>query len=248
MSKYTVQLRWPIEQKLNALKLNYSEDNWPNVYGLLGLDDYPIFEESHRKELNTKIIRAYYFREIGFETLGQFRWQMHRMMHEIMPYYNQLYLSEGIITDPVITKNMDYTETWTRDEKIDTSQNETDKRTTDNTANSSSSGASSDKNVFQDTPMNGLDTSAIKNMDYATNVTFDDGTTSSTASSTSKNVMSDTATTKRSEVGDYDGTKKHNEKGFDKDQSELLLNYRKTFLNIDLEIVDRLNVLFMGLW
>ena len=264
MSKYTTMLRWPIEQKLNDLKLSNAEKNWPKVYSMLGLEDYPIFDELYRQTLNDKIIRAYYFREIGFETVAQFAWQMRRTMFEIMPYYNQLYKSENLITDPLLTKSMDYSEKWTRDEKIINSDkgshNQTEseditrKSNTDTTNNSTTSAES--RNVFQDTPMNGLDTGAIKNMDYATNVTFDNSTDTTKATGNSdvsenrstNGKLDESTTSNRDETGDYDGTKVHNEKGFDKDQSELLLNYRKTFINIDLEIVDRVNVLFMGLW
>ena len=240
MSKYTTMLRFPIEQRLDELKLEHTEENWPRVYGILGLDDYPIYEEAHRSILNDKIIRTYYFREIGFETLGQFAWYMRAMMHDIMPYYNQLYPSEKFITDPMLSKNMGYTETWTRDETRNTTQD----GKSDTTTKSDSTSTSHDRNVFQDTPMNGLDTGAVEGMDYATNVTFDDGSTTNASTGSNGNVNS----MKRGEVGDYDGTREHTEKGFDGSQSELLLTYRKTLLNIDLEIVDRVNVLFMGLW
>ena len=232
MSKYTTQVRWIVEQTLDDLRLDRDEKNWGNVYKKLGLDDYPIFEEAHRKVLNDKIIRRYYFREIGFETAGQFRMMMRRTMHEIMPYYNQLYLSEGLITDPLQTKNLTYKEIWSRDEKTNRA-GVSDSTTTQQTTND-------DRNVYQDTPMNGLDTGAIEAMDYATNVTFDHGTTDFGSSSTNENSSDYT--------GDFDGTKVHEQKGFDHDQSELLLTYRKTFLNIDLEIVESLNDLFMGLW
>lgn len=292
MSKYTTQLRWPIEQKLKDLGKSFSEDNWPALYNMLGLDDYPIFDESYRQTLNDKIIRAYYFREIGFETMGMFRWQMHRFMHEIMPYYNQMYLSEKLVTDPMLSRNMDYTEKWTRDETITNADKGTEARdtkttgtsdTTDNTdttsttgttasgkANETTSSTVDSRNVFQDTPMNGLDTGAIQNMDYATNVTFDHSTESGTSATTTENKSDSNTvtgtdkttankttgtegiegktTSDRKQVGDYDGTKVHNEKGFDGSQAELLLAYRKTFVNIDLEIVERCNVLFMGLW
>ena len=49
-------------------------------------------------------------------------------------------------------------------------------------------------------------------------------------------------------TGDFDGTRVRNRKGYGTSQSELLLTYRKTLLNIDLEIVDSLSTLFMGLW
>lgn len=264
MSKYTTLLRFPIEQHLHDLKLDYSEKNWVNCYKLLGLDDYPIFDELYRETLNTKIIRRYYFREIGFETMGLFRWKMHETMHEIMPYYNQLYKSQDLITEPMFSRNMSYSEIWSRDEKIDSLEKETaDTKVTDDATSSSSNvsdmttdSTTNSRNVFQDTPMNGLDTGAIKNMDYATNVTYDDSKDSSkthSKSDTSSKSHDDRNTdydrdTTRNELGDYDGTKQHNERGYDGSQAELLLTYRKTFINIDLDIVNNLNDLFMGLW
>ena len=92
--------------------------------------------------------------------------------------------------------------------------------------------------------MNGLDTGAIEAMDYATNVTLDHGTTENGAST--KNETGGSSTD--GYTGDFDGTKVHNQKGYGTSQSELLLTYRKTLLNIDLEIVDSLSTLFMGLW
>ena len=50
MSKYTTELRWVIE----------------NGYDLQ-LNEYPIFDENYREELNQKIINHYYFREIGLD-------------------------------------------------------------------------------------------------------------------------------------------------------------------------------------
>lgn len=372
MSKYTTQLRFPIEQKLSNLGYNQKESNWKYTYEMLGLKDYPIFNEAYRETLNNKIIRSYYFREIGFETLGQFSWQMRRTMFEIMPYYNQLYESQDLVTDPMYSTNMDYSETWTRDEKItDTTntdetrkeeRNETQSKTTDeeqvttglkdttseNTVGTGNTRTVSEttsnkkvededtsnvrtdnltstshttlkettvttddaRNIFEDTPMNALDSGAVENYNYATNITYDHDDNNSYHDSTTDNKTTNTGTvtdkgtddktttdsgsrnetikdsgntsgasqgtektngtmsdrinermddsidisitdntdTNKKEIGDYDGTKKHNQKGYDKSQSELLLTYRETFINIDLEIIERLNILFMGVW
>lgn len=240
MSKYTTMLRFPIEQRLDDLRLPHSEDNWPHVYGIIGLDDYPVYDEAHRGVLNDKIIRRYYMREIGFETLGQFAWNMRRRMHEIMPYYNELFRSETLVTDPMLSRDLGYTETWTRDEA--TSRNRSDTRTAD--AESTSRSTSDGRNVFQDTPMNGLDSGAIEAMDYATSVTLDRGTTEDASSSRNET----SGSSADGYTGDFDGTRAHSLRGYDTSQSELLLTYRKTLLNIDLEIVDSLSTLFMGLW
>ena len=76
MAKYTIEIRSLVDRGFH-----------------FALDDYPIFDECHRKELNDKIIEHYYFREIGAETPDRFNFYLRRKMREIMPYYNQLYKS-----------------------------------------------------------------------------------------------------------------------------------------------------------
>lgn len=264
MSKYTTLLRWPIEQRLDELGLERTEQNWPRVYGFLGLDDYPIYEESHRKTLNDKIIRRYYMREIGFETMGLFVWNLRTHMHEVMPYYNELYKTVGLIVDPLSTKDMSFDETWTRDESESdertsrgkSTENESTQGNSDSHTTQTGSTASSDRNVFQDTPMNGLDTGAVEGMDYATNVTFDKGTTDS-ESQTDVNSRTDgnrdtsgsTSTDENgSRTGDFEGSRSTREHGYDRPQAETLLTYRKAIINIDLEVVESCAALFMGLW
>ena len=70
----------------------------------LNLNNYPIFNENYREILNNKIINHYYFREIGQETADRFNFCLARKMDEIMPYYNQLYMSEMIKFDPISTE------------------------------------------------------------------------------------------------------------------------------------------------
>lgn len=300
MSKYTVQLRYPLTQKLKDLGYSDDEDNWKYAYDYLGLGDYPLFDETYRETLNNKIIRRYYMMEIGFETFKLFSWNMRTRMHEIMPYWNAIYKAQNLIDNPLQSVNLNYSEEWTRDESIkddidgtknstnninknttnDVTKNSTTQGTNSNTASSATDTSSSesttadDRNIFEDTPMNGLDTAAIENYDYATNVTFDHSTSSTNSntdtdtssksdtvtsenyndtekdvySETQNDVYADTTTTDKTEIGDYEGTKKHRQNGYDKSQSELLLQYRKAFVNIDLEIVNSLNDMFMLLW
>lgn len=76
MSKYSLQLRWLVEQTLANGGWDLHEDNWNNAYDKLGLADYPIFDEAYRNTLNNKIIRHYWMYEIGSETAGLFRWNL----------------------------------------------------------------------------------------------------------------------------------------------------------------------------
>lgn len=70
----------------------------------LALDDYPIFDENYRSVLNNKIISHFYFREIGQETPDRFNHYLRMKMHEIMPYYNQLYKTTLIEFDPLVSE------------------------------------------------------------------------------------------------------------------------------------------------
>lgn len=57
------------------------------------IGDYPIWDESYRNVLNTKIKNHYYFKEIGQETPARFKFYLDTKLNEIMPYYNELYLT-----------------------------------------------------------------------------------------------------------------------------------------------------------
>lgn len=228
MSKYTTQLRWAVEQAEKDATGEYTPGVYTEAsYKALGLDSYPIFDESHRSVLNGKIISTYYFREIGFETIAQFAWYMRTRMATVMPYYNQLYESEGLITDPVSDVNVEYREIWAeKRENQTTSENET-------------SGASDSRNVYSDTPMSMLKNSgspSVENMDYATNVTYDDASDSSTSSGSGTSVNDDS------------GNRTRTEKGHRQSQADLLEKYRKSFLNIDQRIIEEVSDLFMSLW
>lgn len=219
MSKYTTQLRWVIEQAEIDSNGAYEPGIYTEAsYKKIGLSTYPIFDEKYRSQLNNKIIDHFYFREIGMETVANFAWFLRRKMNEIMPYYNQLYESVDLVTDPVNEIDVTYLE------HIDAKSN--------NTANSTTT--TDDSNVYSDTPMDFIEDglSAIKNGNYATNANYDQGE-SNTDSTANTNSEQDRLRT---------------EKGHRQSQSDLLLKYRETFINIDIMIIEELEDLFMGVW
>lgn len=63
--------------------LNYGFD--------LGLQDYPIYDESDRDRLNQAIVDHFYEREISAETPGQFIFWLNRQMSERMPQINRVW-------------------------------------------------------------------------------------------------------------------------------------------------------------
>lgn len=70
-------------------------------------DPFPIWDEAHRGELEKKIIEHYYFRQIGFETVGRFKFMLNTRLREIMPRMNKLYKTTIYKYNPIENYNME---------------------------------------------------------------------------------------------------------------------------------------------
>lgn len=101
MAGYTTEVR-TICEEIAGESCDYSSTDEiiataaPRIFG-----NYPIFDETHRATLNEKILRHYFFREIGVETVGLWKMLLNTRMREIMPYYNKLYESESLRFNPL---------------------------------------------------------------------------------------------------------------------------------------------------
>ena len=104
MSKYTTEVRFIVEQ-MNGYKESQERGSINEMVNNVSseiIGEYPLFDEAYRQTLNNKIIKHFYTREIGYETVGLWRFKLNTKMNEIMPYYNQLYESELIEFDPLL--------------------------------------------------------------------------------------------------------------------------------------------------
>lgn len=63
--------------------------------------DFPIYDEAYRPELEKKILRHFYTREIGYETVGLWKLKLEDKLNLIMPYYNKLYESTLLEFNPL---------------------------------------------------------------------------------------------------------------------------------------------------
>lgn len=224
MSQFTTELRNVVNQTLDDANLPRSEANWYAAYKIIGLDDYPIFDEAYRQTLNDKIVRHYWMREIGGETVALFRLFLRRAMHEIMPYYNQMYESLAVANgiDPLIGKKLSTTEGASG--------------TSTSNAAMSSTTSSDGSDIYSDTPQSALNLINIKEGKYASTADF-------TTAATSDSSNSDAS-------GTYVNDLNRLIAGHEQPEAELLLLWRKTFVNIDLEIIESEAVreCFMGIW
>lgn len=184
----------------------------------LAMKDYPIFDEEYRAQLNNKIFEHFWFREIGLETAALFKRFLNRKMNEIMPYYNQLYKSTLLEIEPITRIDL-----W---EKFIRSDNGEFNGTMQDTTNNF--------NVHSDTPQGTLATSDIKNDLYASSASKDENKQNTSTNQTTENELEHL---------------KHNwGNPASRTDSEMLLEFRKTFLNIDMLIISELEELFMQIW
>lgn len=115
--------------------------------------NYPIFDQSYKAPLEAKILKHYYTREIGFETVGLWKLKLDTKLNEIMPYYNQLYESTLIKFNPLYDVDLERT----HNRKGDTNKNEFGDNTNTETQNGSvnTTGTQNDRgNQVTDTTSN----------------------------------------------------------------------------------------------
>lgn len=183
MSKYTTEVRYICEH-LSGLD---ESKGYHDVATIIANSrnkifdfPYPIFDENYRSVLETKILKHFYTREIGDETVGLWKLRLDTKLNEIMPYYNKLYESELISFDPLRTTDMQTNNARNsevgknmgeniNDTNLTSNSTQTDNRNI-NTANSngtsktegrglSDSGATHDgvnRNLYSETPQGSL--------------------------------------------------------------------------------------------
>lgn len=307
MSKYTTQVRFICE---TAAGLSESEGQTsvkqiiaaaiPSVFDF----DFPIFDESYRNVLETKILKHYYTREIGLETVGLWKLKLDTKLNEIMPFYNQLYKSELIEFNPMYdvdltrdhnlkreeTTKQDATEKGTTEKTgsvddsthTETSDNQNSESATDiqNTTGSTSKeqlGASKTHyDKYSDTPQGSLQN--VQNDTYLTNARMINDTDSQTGETTVSGNDTSTGTTTTNSSADGTNDTERNISTNDSEEksvsqnlnknlnsideyiehvkgknggvsySAMLNEFRTTFLNIDMQIINELSDLFMNLW
>jgi hypothetical protein len=204
------------------------------AYARLGLDEYPIYDESKRRQLNDKFIRHYWMREIGCETVGHFCLWCSNTFNEIMPYYNKMYETEllnvehllGIKRHKVVDMLRDFDESSSGNGSADTSTSSTGKST----------------NKFSDTPQDELFVSKVDAGDYLTNLTIEDTSDDTTVGTKSKS----DGTIKRDETN-KDTT---DEFVTDPRYYQAFLDLSEKILNLDMQVIDNVQVqgLFMQVW
>lgn len=229
-----------IAQAMSTYTLYQTDPNKVKEYGT----SYTI---PTRQELNTKILSYYRFREIGFETVGRFLFELKTALEEIMPRYNQLFYSADQDYNPIY--NVDYRKTIDRN-KNDTNIGSSSSAT--NTSSTSTDNATSEeytKGVNSKTPQNELHISntGIDSVSYADEATWgkSNGSSHDSNSSTGNSQTNESNSVIGNEKEGIVETTKGNF-GVTSAQ-DLIMKYRETIINIEQLIIHdpRIEELFM---
>lgn len=191
--------------------------------GDIGLNYLKTYIPQHRDILIGKFIDRFWNREIGMETISMFQLAVLRKAQEIMPYYNELYRTEGFEFDPVSTIKLHTLATGKEVQNVGVQSD----------AESTSINESGSRTVNSELPQ--LMLSA--NGDYAT--AGADATTRASGGGTATETKSSDSTTDN----DADTTVE----GYQAYPSRLVQQYREIILNVDMMILNEFEDCFMGI-
>lgn len=267
MSKYTTEVRFICESYAGFdVSKDYNNvadvlnNSWDSVFDF----DFPIFDENYRPVLCKKILKHYYTREIGLETVGLWKLKLDTLMNEIMPYYNERYKTTVYDFNPLYDVN--YSRSFLENQGGENESNrignrdetgsETDRRTGTVGVSGTSSSTDVGRERFSDTPQGGL--VGLENDNYLTTATLTNSTTQNSEQSTTTYNVTDSKSNERhssdgeSNIGKFNTTKDYVEnvvgKMSGKSYTNLITEFRDSLINIDMEIIDSLGELFIKLW
>ena len=174
MAKYTVQIKSIIESlgSNSVLALSTLDEQIENARPKIFDFEYPFYDPSKKADFEKWILESIIMDEINYETYGLWHLKLRTWMKTNMPYYNKLYESAKLITNPLKNHHLE--------------------RNTEGSENGTSNANGTSNyigwNMYADTPQGGIN--GLENSNYLTNATKDlnDSTSESTnaSSSTSK--------------------------------------------------------------
>lgn len=232
MAKYTMELRKVIDYYGRE-----TVESWFKSYEIsdfLTTEQIEVLEAGQvwsKDKLAKKIVDHYFMREIGFETPALFSHYAKVKMNEIMEEYLLKIYSKFLEYDPL--SNVDYVEEYTREIESEAENS--------GTSNSQSSNSANGYNVNNDTPQTNITKQNLNNGFYA----------SSTNQSETESEIQDETTTSSNGTSNTTETYRHTMKG---DNGVIVTNqylvreFRELAKSYDLEIIEKLNPLFMGLY
>lgn len=239
MAKYTTQLRTIIEYNSIPGKpiTDRIKEAAPKIFDF----DFPMWLESYRETLEYKILLHYFSNEIGFETVGLWKLYLNQRLNEIMPYYNDVYLTT---TDKFSSAyDMDVTETLQRTlTGADNTNTEVNGESTDTTTTTAKDNTQQLNSNYPQAQVEGNQ----NNLFYGTTGKNEDATSNSNTQNQGTNK------TNSKSQGNSQTTEHHTiqRKGITGSRTpwEIAQSYRNSIINIDVQVINALKDLFMMIY
>lgn len=234
--------------------------------------EFPVHDEAYRNVLCTKILKHYYMREIGAETFAMWKFWLDTRLNEIMPYYVQLYKSATLEFNPLYDVDITRSKSGSTGGSTDVTDSVVDTESVSGEKTSQYSGTANytnkhdtthtedTLNLYNDTPQG--TTESLLLLDHLTDarqikvgggdMTESNGENESTGSSTENNNNNTERTTNKTGKTVASTTEEYLEtikgKNGGTSYAKMLQDYRKTFVNIDMMVIEDLADLFFTLW
>ena len=228
MATYTMELRKVIDyygrEEVESWFSSYNLADFLTPEQIAQIQKYNVWS---KEKLAKQIVDHYFMREIGFETPALFAHYAKVTMNEIMGSYLLKIYTQFLEYDPL--SSVDYTEEYTRE--IEGSS--------EGSSNSNSQNSAEGFNINNDTPQQRI-----------TKQNLDSGIYASTTnqSETSSQIQDETNTEASSKTVEKYTHSMKGDNGVIVTNQYLVREFRELATNFNLEIINDLNKLFMGLY
>lgn len=190
--------------------------------------DYDFYTDSDiiKSKFEQKFIDEYFFHEIGHETVARFKHRLKTRLNKIMPYYKQLYDTEIAAKDINFLLNKDLTETF---ERVVTGESSS---INDLTVSDQGETNNKESNIENGNASLELENGSLTNV---SKTSLSNNTNSNNTSRDNTNQNEITTLKSQGNIGITSS-------------AELLEKWRNVLINIDQQIINECNDLFMQLY
>ena len=216
--------------------------------------DYAFYSmnPSDKQTFERTFTDTYYFHEIGFETPDRFKKHLQARLDLIMPYYQQLALTEWdkLRTTEQMMTSKNLTETTTHEQTVTGSQS----------SNLTATGESTGNNQSTSTQKTTIDNKQSQLSDGVSEANLNDGYLTSVDNSTSSGTGTDSVTSSQNQTSEQTGTTTNEQTITDtttftsngdigiQTPSYAITEWRKVIININQMIIEECNDLFMKIY
>lgn len=222
---------------------------------------YPLYNAAIKSDFETHIIRQFFFREIGFDTFGIFKFRLENWLNLNMPYFNKMYLSVPFEDQKSPLDNSHRNDTYSKTTNKDNTVTITNlQKVTDATGTNASNLNNTSNKFNRDIESNTPDTrlqittgaDGVGVIEYASkideNKSIDTVIATANDTATAKTTDTTNGKTAQTDVETETFTEDTHGKIGIQSYSHLLKEYRDNIARVDKMLYKEMNELFMLLY